>query len=123
VPRGKRIEKSQKELIDEIVFLDQMQDKASATRDHNRDELEETEESLLSEGKDLSHLKDILKNLKIDIKEKEKDIRVLKSNKRKRKRIIVDLQESIESFRRRRKLRENRIKKLMEFNPSKRGVE
>jgi len=110
-------------LLEEIVVLDHMRDKANATKDQNQFELERVEESLLSEGKDLTHLKDLLKNLKIDVKDKEKDIRVLKSNKRKRKRNIIDLQESIESCKRRRKLRVNRIEKLMEFNPSKRGAE
>ena len=123
MPRGKRKEKSQRELLEEIVVLDHMRDKANATKDQNQFELERVEESLLSEGKDLTHLKDLLKNLKIDVKDKEKDIRVLKSNKRKRKRNIIDLQESIESCKRRRKLRVNRIEKLMEFNPSKRGAE
>lgn len=120
--RGQRKRKSLKELKEEIKTLSEEKDDMTAMKVQNEYLAERMANKIIVEKEVLSHMQDLLINQKKEVKEKEKAIRTLKSSLRKKNRNVNELNDQILSLERRKKLRENRVKRLKEFNPSRRGI-
>jgi len=120
--RGKRREKSRQELNEEITTFDIAIDDTILERTINEQKRIVAIKGVLYEKTKLQSMSVALKEQKKGIKEQEKVVRIFKKNLRGLNGKLSELDDKIISLQRRKKLRENRIKKLKEFNPTRREV-
>jgi len=120
--RGKRREKSRQELNEEITTFDIAIDDTILERTISEQRRIVAIKDVLFEKTKLQSISVALKEQKKGIKEQEKVVRIFKKNLRGLNGKLSELDDKIISLQRRKKLRENRIKKLKEFNPTRREV-